>query len=189
VCRARPKPDTHDGFAPDQSREAAARAALHLKAARPAALSFDPTIQEKCMNDLRLRDMFAMDPFEDAFRNFARPWKSELMTGVPEIRVDVSETESNYTLKAEVPGARKEDINVRIDGNQVSITSEVKKESEEKKDGRVLRSERHYGFSSRTVWLDSPVDDAKAVAKYQNGVLELTLPKKTATSAKRLTIS
>ena len=141
------------------------------------------------MNELRLRDMFAMDPFEGAFRNFMRPWKDELMADAPEIRVDLSEADGNYTLRAEVPGARKEDINVRIDGNQVSITSEVKKESEEKKDGRVLRSERRYGFSSRTLWLDTPVDDSKAVAKYKDGVLELTLPKKTATSAKQLTIS
>ncbi|MFZ2652516.1 MAG: Hsp20/alpha crystallin family protein [Burkholderiaceae bacterium] len=141
------------------------------------------------MSDLRLRDMFEMDPFEGAFRNFLRPWKSELTLDVPEIRVDLSEADGNYTLRAEVPGARKEDINVRIDGNQVSITSEVKKESQEKKNGRVLRSERHYGFASRSLWLDCPVDDSKAVAKYQNGVLELTLPKKTATSAKRLAIS
>ena len=141
------------------------------------------------MNDLRLRDMFEMDPFEGALRNFLRPWKSDATLNLPEIRVDLSETDGNYTLKAEVPGARKEDINVRIDGNQVSITSEVKKESEEKKNGRVLRSERHYGFASRSLWLDCPVDDSKAVAKYQNGVLELTLPKKTQTSAKRLAIS
>jgi HSP20 family protein len=141
------------------------------------------------MNDLRLRDMFETDPFETAFRSFLRPWRSELTANVPEIRVDLSETDANYTLKAEVPGARKEDINVSIDGNQVSITSEVKKESEEKKNGRVLRSERHYGFASRSLWLDCPVDDSKAVAKYENGMLELTLPKKTTTSAKRLAIS
>lgn len=141
------------------------------------------------MNDLRIRDVFDVDPFEDAFRSFLRPWKSEFMLKAPEIRIDLNETDGNYTLRAEVPGARKEDINVRIDGNQVSITSEVKKESEEKKDGRVLRSERHYGFSSRSLWLDCPVDDSKAVAKYQNGVLELTLPKKTDTSAKRLAIT
>lgn len=141
------------------------------------------------MNDLRLTDMFETDPYVAAFRNFMRPWSSELTANVPEIRVDLSETDVEYKLKAEVPGARKEDINVRIDGNQVSITSEVKKESEEKKNGRVLRSERHYGLSSRSLWLDCPVDDSKAVAKYQDGMLELTLPKKTAASATRLTIS
>ena len=108
--------------------------------------------------------------------------------GAPQIKVDVAETDMNYTLKAEVPGVRKEDIEVRIDGNQVNISAEVKKESEEKKDGRVIRSERRYGYASRSLWLDSPVDDAKAQAKYNNGVLELTLPKKAATSTKRLAI-
>jgi HSP20 family protein len=52
----------------------------------------------------------------------------------------------------------------------------------------VIRSERRYGYASRSLWLDSPVDDAKAQAKYNNGVLELTLPKKAATSTKRLAI-
>jgi HSP20 family protein len=141
------------------------------------------------MNDLRVNELFEMEPFEDAFRRLLRPWRSDLQDrGAPQIKVDVAETDMNYTLKAEVPGVRKEDIEVRIDGNQVNISAEVKKESEEKKDGRVIRSERRYGYASRSLWLDSPVDDAKAQAKYNNGVLELTLPKKAATSTKRLAI-
>jgi len=141
------------------------------------------------MNELRMNDLFDTGPFDDSFRRLLRPWRSDLIDrGAPQIKVDVAETDLNYTLKAELPGVRKEDIEVRIDGNQVNISTEVKKESEEKKDGRVIRSERRYGYASRSLWLDSPVDDAKAQAKYSNGVLELTLPKKTASSTKRLAI-
>ena len=141
------------------------------------------------MNDLRVNDLFAMDPMDEMFRGFMRPWRTDLANGAPRIKVDLNESDGNYTLKADVPGVKKEDIDVRIDGNQVTISAEVKKESEEKKDGRVLRSERHYGYASRSVWLDCPVDEAKSVAKYQDGVLELSLPKKSEAASKRLSIS
>jgi HSP20 family protein len=141
------------------------------------------------MNELRLNDLFAIDPMDDMFRGLMRPWKLEPSQRAPQIKLDLSETEANYTVKAEIPGVKKEDIDVRIEGNQVTIGAEVKKESEEKKDGRVLRSERQYGYASRSFTLASAVDEAKANAKYLDGVLELTLPKKTTTSSKRLPIA
>lgn len=141
------------------------------------------------MNDLRVNDLFAMEPIDDMFRGLMRPWPAGAATRAPQIKIDVNEGDANYTVKAEVPGVRKEDIDVRIEGNQVTISAEVKKDKEEKKDGRVLRSERHYGFASRSFSLASDVDDAKSVAKYENGILELTLPKKTSTSSKRLPIA
>lgn len=141
------------------------------------------------MNDLRVNDLFAVEPFEDMFRGFMRPWKADVAQSAPQIKLDLSETDAQYTVKAEIPGVKKEDIDVRIDGNQVTIGAEVKKESEEKKDGRVLRSERQYGYASRSFTLASAVDEAKASAKYENGVLQLTLPKTTTTSSKRLPIA
>ncbi len=141
------------------------------------------------MNELRVNDLFAMEPLDDMFRGFMRPWKPDLGQRAPQIKLDLSETDSNYTIKAEIPGVSKEDIDVRVEGNQVTIGAEVKKESEEKKDGRVLRSERQYGYASRSFTLASVVDEAKAIAKYKDGVLELTLPKKTTTSSKRLPIA
>ena len=84
---------------------------------------------------------------------------------------------------------RKEDIDVRIDGNQVTISAELKKESDEKKEGRVIRSERQYGFASGSFTLSCTVDAAKADAKMQDGLLKLTLPKQTTTSSRRLPIS
>jgi HSP20 family protein len=77
---------------------------------------------------------------------------------------------------------------VRIDGNQVTISAEVKQDKEEKKEGRLLRSERRYGYASRSFLLASDVDQAAADAKYNNGVLELKLPKKAASAGKKLAI-
>lgn len=141
------------------------------------------------MNELRVPDLFALEPMEDVFRGLLRPWRADLTTHAPQIKIDVNEADANYIVKADVPGVRKEDIDVRIEGNQVTISAEVKKETEEKKEGRVLRSERQYGYASRSFTLASAVDESKAAAKYTNGVLELTLPKKTTTSSKRLPIA
>ena len=141
------------------------------------------------MNELRINDLFDLDPIQNSFRNLLRPWRLEAAESAPQIKLDLSESDDNYLVKAEIPGVRKEDIDVRIDGNRVTISAEVKKETEEKKEGRLLRSERQYGFASRSFSLASDVDDAKADAKYQNGVLELKLPKKSTPARKRLSIA
>ena len=141
------------------------------------------------MNDLRVNDLFAIDPMDDMFRGFMRPWRAEMTQRAPQIKLDVNENEGNFLIKAEMPGVRKEDIDVRIDGNQVTISAELKKESDEKKEGRVIRSERQYGYASRSFTLSCAVDETKANAKMQDGVLNLTLPKKTTTSSRRLPIS
>ncbi len=141
------------------------------------------------MNELRVPDLFALDPMEEAFRNLLRPWRADLAERSPQIKIELTEHDADYTVKAEVPGVRKEDIDIRIEGNQVTISAETKKDKEEKKSGRVLRSERQYGYASRSFTLACAVDEAKADAKYQNGVLELTLPKKAGGSSRRLTIA
>jgi HSP20 family protein len=141
------------------------------------------------MTQLRVNNPFDIDLFDDAFRGFLRPWKFEPAAQVPKIKIDLTEHDNDYAVKAEIPGVRKEDIDVRIEGNLVTISAEVKKDKEEKKDGRVLRSEREYGYASRSFTLASAVDDSKADAKYSNGVLELLLPKKATSSTKRLNIA
>lgn len=140
------------------------------------------------MNELRVKDLFDMDPLESNFRNLLRPWRFEGAERAPQIKIDLSEHDDSYMVKADIPGVRKEDIDVRIDRNQVTISAEVKQEKEEKKDGRVLRSERQYGFASRSFALASDIDDTKADAKYQNGVLELRLPKKATSSSRKLSV-
>lgn len=140
------------------------------------------------MNPLRVNNLFDIDPFGEAFPSLLRTWKLEPAIQAPKIKIDLTEHEDSYAVKAEIPGVRKEDIDVRIDGNQVTIGAEVRKDKEEKKDGRVLRSEREYGYASRSFTLASAVDDTKADAKYNNGVLELVLPKKATASSKRLAV-
>jgi HSP20 family protein len=132
------------------------------------------------------------DPFDEMFGDllkgfFVRPVSFEGPAQSP-VKVDVTEDDHAYKVKAELPGVKKEDINVSIDGSQISINAEVKKEHEEKDGERVLRSERYYGKFSRSFALSLDVDESTAQAKYSDGVLELILPKKAAVSAKKLYI-
>ena len=129
------------------------------------------------------------DAFDDLFRGFfVRPVSFDAPAGAAQFRVDVSENEKAYTLRAEIPGVKKEDIHVTIDGDTVTVSAEVKNEKEVKNGDRVLRSERYYGKVYRAFTLGQPVDEAGTSAQYVNGVLELTLPKKAAAQAKRITI-
>ncbi|HEU0220091.1 MAG TPA: Hsp20/alpha crystallin family protein [Gallionella sp.] len=130
----------------------------------------------------------ADDAFDDLFRGFfMRPVRFE---GQPEVQIkmDVSEDDKAYTVHAEIPGVKKEDIHVTIDGNQVAISAEIKNEKEVKEGEKVLRSERYYGKISRAFTLGQDVDEAAAQAKYNNGVLELRLPKQIAAKARRLNV-
>ena len=140
------------------------------------------------MSKVQLPDIFNADPFDDMFRGFFRPVRWEGAPQAPQIKVDVEEDEKAFTVKAEIPGVKKEDIDVRVDGRQVTIAAEVKEDKEEKKEGRLLRSERRYGYASRSFLLDNEVDQAAVDAKYNNGVLELRLPKKTQPSARKITV-
>jgi HSP20 family protein len=128
------------------------------------------------------------DPFDEVFKGFFRPIRLENPQPA-QIKMDVKEDEKSYAVHAEIPGVKKEDIQVTIDGNQVSISTEVKQEKEVKDGEKVLRSERYYGKVARSFALASEIDEAAAQAKYDNGVLELVLPKKTVAPSKRLTIN
>ena len=102
--------------------------------------------------------------------------------------VEVVEEEKAYAVHAELPGVTRDDIHVTIDGNDVAISAEVKNQRENRAEGRVLRSERYYGKLHRAFQLADAIDEGAAEAKYHDGVLELRLPKKAVTSAKRLEI-
>ncbi len=130
------------------------------------------------------------DPFDDFFRGFfVRPIEMGSVPEAPTIKIDVKEQDKAYVVHAEMPGVKKEDIHVEIDGPTVSISAERKQEKEVKEGERVLRSERYFGKVARSFQLGQDIDDAAASAKFVDGVLELTLPKKAATQAKRLTIA
>lgn len=130
----------------------------------------------------------ALDPFDDVFKGFFRPVRTESAPDV-QIKMDVKEDDKAYTVHADIPGVKKEDIHVTIDGNLVSISAETKQEKEVKEGEKLLRSERYYGKTSRSFSLASEIDEGASQAKYSDGVLELTLPKKAATSAKKLSIN
>ena len=106
----------------------------------------------------------------------------------PTMRVDVTENEVGYKVEAEIPGMKKEDIAVSIDGNTVSITAEVKHEQDVKEGEKTLRSERYYGSMARMLTFPLDVNPATAVASYEGGVLTLTLPKAPGTEARRLPV-
>ena len=130
----------------------------------------------------------ADDAFDDLFRGFfMRPVRFEGNQDI-QIKVDVSEDDKAFTIHAEIPGVKKEDINVTIDGGQVAISAEVKNEKEVKEGERVIRSERYYGKVSRAFRLSQEVDDGGAEAKYADGVLTLHLPKQAAAKTRTLAI-
>ena len=107
---------------------------------------------------------------------------------LPRMKVDVAEKNGAYLVTAELPGVKKEDIQITIDGAQVTLAAEVKREKEAAQDERVLHTERVYGKVSRSFTLPQELDEAKAEAKFRDGVLELTLPKKAAAQRKQVTI-
>lgn len=127
------------------------------------------------------------NPFDDVFEGFFRPVIAN-KEATPQIKIDVQEDKESYKVHAEIPGVKKEDIHVDIDGNQVSISAETRQEKEMKEGTKVLRSERFYGKTSRSFYLENEIDEAKADAEYKDGVLELRLPKKAVTTSKRLSV-
>ncbi|MES2236455.1 MAG: Hsp20/alpha crystallin family protein [Pseudomonadota bacterium] len=136
-----------------------------------------------------MNNLIYRDPLNDLLRGFfVRPVEFGEKTEAPALKVDVKERENAYAIHAEVPGVKKEDIHVSIDGAVVSISAERREEKEVKEGEQVLRSERYFGKISRSFQLPQEVDEAQASAKYNDGVLELVLPKKVAAQAKRLNI-
>jgi HSP20 family protein len=107
----------------------------------------------------------------------------------PKMKIEVQEDDKAYTVHAELPGVKKENIKINIDGNQVSISAEVKRESEKKEEGRIVHSERYYGNVYRSFTLDSAIDEAKSSASYKDGVLEMVLPKKNGGGPTKLKVS
>ena len=133
------------------------------------------------------------DPFldmDDVFDKFMlRPMRREVQEIEPQIKMDVKESNGDYKIKAEIPGVKKDDIHVSIDGNRVSISAEIKQEKEEKEGEKVIRCERSYGMASRSFTLADEVDQSKVQAKYIDGLLELTLPKKQGSGRKEIPVS
>ena len=133
------------------------------------------------------------NPFEDFFQDFGKGfWVKPLAfpseTGLS-MKIDVKEDDKTFTVKADIPGVKKEDIQIDIDDDTVSLRAEAKQEKEEKKGEKTVYSERSYGMVSRSFALPTAVDENGAKAEYKDGVLNLMLPKKSNGAAKRVTVS
>jgi len=125
--------------------------------------------------------------FPELFRRFG--WPTRFAGDAPgEIRIDVTEKDKDYEVRAEIPGAKKEDIRVKVDGNFVSISAEVKRDKEEKSAGRVVLKETYYGSASRGFSLAHEIDAKAVVAKLEDGVLKLTLPKRQGAGVRTIAI-
>ena len=137
-------------------------------------------------------ELARLDPFSDLdnlFRGFMVRPVFQGTVAAPQMKLEVTEDDKAYTIKAEIPGVNKEDIKISIDGNQVSISAEVKKETEKKEGAKVVHSERYYGRVARSFTLAQDVEQGSANAKYTDGVLEAVLPKKVGAKATQIAIS
>jgi len=140
-----------------------------------------------------MQNLISYDPrtetgFDELFRGFFKPVRLEGAATPVTIKMDVIETENGYLVHSEMPGVKKQDIDVAIEGNQVTITAEVKREWETKEGDRLLRNERYFGNIYRNFTLPAELDESACEAKYDNGILELKLVQKAAAPGKRLAI-
>lgn len=144
------------------------------------------------MSNVSRYDPFSLEPMADLFQGFFRPMRGMTLEGeapLSEVKIDVSETDTAYTVKAELPGVDKKDIEVSIDGNVVSISAKAARDKETKDGERVIRRERYSGAISRSFSLAADIDESGSSAQYQDGVLSLTLLKKKNAPQKRLQIN
>ena len=140
-----------------------------------------------------LTEIARFNPFmdiDDVFNRFMlRPFARTGLEMEPQIRMDVKDVDGEYRINAEIPGVKKDDIHVSIEGKRVSISAEVKQEKEVKEGERLICCERSYGMTSRSFTLADEVDQGKVQAKYNNGILELTMPKKSGAVRKEIPVS
>lgn len=129
--------------------------------------------------------------FDDFFKDVGPGFYVKPLHGDPlpaQIKVDVTETPTAFTVLAEVPGVPKEDIHVTVEGNVVTLRAEVKQQDRQHENEKLLRSERYYGAVSRSFQMPVDIDDTAAKARCDNGVLQLTLPKKVTVAGQRLAV-
>jgi HSP20 family protein len=133
--------------------------------------------------------MSSWTDFDDLIRGFGLRALPSQLENAPEIRMDVEEDDKSYKVKAEIPGVKKDEIEISINGDQITISAEIKRESEKKEGARTIYAERYYGKAYRSFTLPLEVDNVKADAKFENGILTLMLPKKGNGHARKVTVS
>ena len=135
-------------------------------------------------------DRYTWDPLRDFDQFFDGYWAPAAGTAnsgrAP--AVDVTETENEYTLYAELPGVAKDDLEINIQEGTLTINAETKDVHEDNENGRVLRRERRVGKYARSIYFGDDINSDKVVADYADGVLTMTLPKAEAVKPKRIEI-
>lgn len=140
------------------------------------------------MSNLKQYDpFFSVEPISDMLQGMLRSFRGATESAFV-FKVDVSETDANYTLTAELPGVKKEDIDISVDRGTVMITAKVEKSSEQKDGERLIRRERYSGRMQRAFTLDANIDESNVDASFEDGVLRLVLPKKEANPQKRISV-
>lgn len=127
-----------------------------------------------------LKSLSAVDRFPDFDDLFRSAFPRTAWSGAdlaPDMRIDVTEDDGAYRVKADIPGVDKKDIDVSINDNQVTISAEVRRETSKKDGERQIVTERSVGQAYRSFSLPAAVSSDKAEAHYENGVLTLMLPK------------
>lgn len=131
------------------------------------------------------------DDFNSLFENFLQPtrWaQEEASQGIAPL-LDVVERDNEFVVKAEMPGMKKDDIEVSLENGVLTITAETKSETEEKEGDRVIRQERRYGKYLRSLRLGKEIDEKKVKASYKDGILELVLPKAEEVKPKKIAVN
>lgn len=142
------------------------------------------------MNPLVTRNHLVDEFFRDFPLGYSiKPLHGDPLLAPEKIKIDVKNNVKSFTVHAEMPGLSKDDIHVTIDGNVVTIQAEVKQHDADTEDGRLLHSERYYGSIQRSFALPAAVSETKVKAKYENGILRLSLPKKDPNGSKKIAIT
>jgi len=125
------------------------------------------------------------------FDGYFSPTQSKAATGATggiAPRINITESESAYVVEAEIPGVSKENVKISIEGKRVTLEAEVKRDTERKEGETLVFAERTAEKFVRSFTLSSEVDDEKTVAKLENGILTLTLPKRAELQPKKILV-
>ena len=139
--------------------------------------------------------MFGENLFNDDWMNFGFPEVEKALYGKHashEMKTDVRETDSGYEVDIDLPGFKKDEINIQLDNGYLSISAAKGLDKDEQdKEGKYIRKERYAGSMSRSFYVGNAITQDDIKAKYESGILRLSVPKKAAEeieSAKRIAI-
>ena len=127
--------------------------------------------------------IFGENLFNDDWMNFGFPEVDKALYGKHaghEMKTDVRETEAGYEVDIDLPGFKKDEINVELNNGYLSISAAKGLDKEEKKEGKYIRKERYAGSMSRSFYVGDAIKQEDVKAKYEDGILRLSVPKKAA---------